>query len=49
MDYFPQTIYGKPVLFWPVVDDALRKAAVERGVHVRLLLSLWDHTRWRSK
>lgn len=31
--------------YWPVIDDALRKAAFDRKVHVRLLASLWNHTR----
>ena len=31
--------------YWPVIDDALRKAAFDRQVHVRLLASLWNHTR----
>ncbi|ELU15958.1 hypothetical protein CAPTEDRAFT_171089 [Capitella teleta] len=45
MDYFPITLYGKSTKFWPVIDDALRKAAVERGVRVRLLASWWSHSR----
>ena len=46
MDYFPITIYtrGSP-MFWPVIDDALRRAAIERGVEVKLLLSNWTSTR----
>ena len=31
--------------FWPVIDDALRQAALERHVRVRLLTSEWAHTR----
>ena len=30
--------------FWPTVDDALRRAAFNRGVHVRFLGSLWNYT-----
>ena len=30
--------------YWPVVDDALRRAAYDRGVHVRFLGSVWEHT-----
>jgi len=45
MDYFPATIYTSNTTFWPLIDDALRKAAVERGVRVELLMSEWDHTR----
>ena len=45
MDYFPSTIYGKKTMFWPRIDDALREAAISRGVRVRLLASHWAHTR----
>jgi len=45
MDYFPATIYTEKTTFWPVIDDALRRAALERGVLVELLMSEWDHTR----
>ena len=34
MDYFPYTIYTQPPEFWPAIDDALRSAALERGVQV---------------
>nr|CAH8828942.1 unnamed protein product [Trichobilharzia regenti] len=30
--------------FWPVIDDALRKAALDRSVEIRLLISQWAHT-----
>lgn len=45
MDYFPTTLYTRKPHFWPVIDDAIRKAAIERGVEVRMLISHWDHTR----
>ncbi|XP_052860340.1 5'-3' exonuclease PLD3-like [Anopheles cruzii] len=45
MDYFPLTIYTRFTRYWPVIDDALRKAAIERKVSIRLLISLWDHSR----
>ncbi len=45
MDYFPSSLYTRRVEFWPRIDDALRRAAVERGVRVRLLLSKWQHSR----
>lgn len=45
MDYAPTTLYGKPHnKYWPYIDDAFRRAAFERGVHVRLLMSRWNHT-----
>ena len=31
--------------FWPVIDNALRKASLEKGVKVRLLASKWNHTK----
>lgn len=45
MDYFPMFLYERPTKFWPVIDDALRRAMIERKVQVRLLASHWDHTR----
>lgn len=30
--------------YWPVLDTALRTAAVSRGVRVRLLVSCWLNT-----
>ena len=31
--------------FWPVIDDTLRKAAIERGLEIKLLASWWNHSR----
>lgn len=31
--------------FWPIIDDALRKAAIDRRVSVKLLISYWKHSR----
>ncbi|XP_047736889.1 5'-3' exonuclease PLD3-like isoform X2 [Hyalella azteca] len=45
MDYLPRTLYSRHVQFWPVIDNALRKAALERRVRVRVLASLWQHSR----
>nr|XP_033813329.1 phospholipase D3 [Geotrypetes seraphini]XP_033813330.1 phospholipase D3 [Geotrypetes seraphini]XP_033813331.1 phospholipase D3 [Geotrypetes seraphini] len=44
MDYFPTMEYSYPKKFWPQIDDYLRKAAYERKVHVRLLISCWHNT-----
>ncbi|CAI5798222.1 phospholipase D3-like isoform X1 [Podarcis lilfordi] len=44
MDYEPQCTFCKPKRFWPVIDDALRTAACERRVKVRLLISCWKHS-----
>jgi phospholipase D3/4 len=45
MDYFPTFLFTRKPAFWPVIDDALRRAAIERGVRVRILASKWSHTR----
>ncbi|XP_055547014.1 5'-3' exonuclease PLD3-like [Wyeomyia smithii] len=45
MDYFPLTLYTAKPHYWPIIDDALRKAAIERKVSVRLLISYWKHSR----
>nr|XP_031839096.1 phospholipase D3-like isoform X2 [Nomia melanderi] len=44
MDYFPLTIYTAKITYWPVIDDALRTAAIERKIQVRLLISSWKHS-----
>jgi hypothetical protein len=31
--------------YWPIIDDALRTAAIDRQVQVRMLISNWNHTR----
>ena len=30
--------------FWPVIDDALRRVAFDRGIRVYLLASYWNYT-----
>jgi phospholipase D3/4 len=45
MDYIPLTLYTKKRHFWPVIDDALRKVAIENAVSVKLLISWWNHSR----
>ncbi|XP_049646316.1 5'-3' exonuclease PLD4 [Suncus etruscus] len=44
MEYFPTTRFRHPARYWPVLDTALRTAAVSRGVRVRLLVSCWLNT-----
>ncbi|XP_012579810.1 PREDICTED: phospholipase D4 [Condylura cristata] len=44
MEYFPTSRFSRPPRYWPVLDTALRTAAVSRGVRVRLLVSCWLHT-----
>lgn len=45
MNYYPLLIQGRNIKFWPVIDDALKKAAIERKVSVRLLISRWRSSR----
>lgn len=49
MDYAPAIIYSYPKTYWPTIDDALRKAAYERGIQVRIMGSQWDHTLYGMK
>jgi phospholipase D3/4 len=43
MNYSPATYW--PREYWPVIDNALRNAAVSRNVKVRLLFSKWTQTK----
>ncbi|XP_011499625.1 PREDICTED: phospholipase D3-like [Ceratosolen solmsi marchali] len=45
MDYFPLTIYSPKIKYWPIIDNALKSAALERKVNVKLLISKWKHSR----
>ncbi|KAH9509357.1 5'-3' exonuclease pld3 [Bulinus truncatus] len=45
MDYIPLIVYSNPQTFWPVIDDELRKAAIDRKVAVYLMASKWAHTK----
>lgn len=45
MNYGARTEFIWPKKFWPRIDNALRRAAVERRVSVRLLFSDWSHTK----
>ncbi|XP_067471135.1 5'-3' exonuclease PLD4 [Thunnus thynnus] len=39
MEYFPTTRFEKPQRYWPIIDDAIRTAAFERRVKIRMLIS----------
>eukprot|EP01122_Echinamoeba_exundans_P017931 TRINITY_DN987_c0_g1_i1.p1 TRINITY_DN987_c0_g1~~TRINITY_DN987_c0_g1_i1.p1 ORF type:complete len:441 (-),score=105.62 TRINITY_DN987_c0_g1_i1:14-1336(-) len=45
MDYAPTSLFMKPNFYWPLIDDALRTAAFQRNVTVRLLFSVWSQTK----
>uniref|UniRef100_A0A672V5Z6 5'-3' exonuclease PLD3 n=2 Tax=Strigops habroptila TaxID=2489341 RepID=A0A672V5Z6_STRHB len=44
MSYLPTTEFSHPQRFWPAIDDALRRAMVERRVRLRLLVGCWRHS-----
>ncbi|XP_051872978.1 5'-3' exonuclease PLD3-like [Pristis pectinata] len=44
MEYFPTSRFLRHVLYWPLIDDSLRKAAIERCVHIQLLVAYWKHS-----
>uniref|UniRef100_A0A3Q3VUT1 PLD phosphodiesterase domain-containing protein n=1 Tax=Mola mola TaxID=94237 RepID=A0A3Q3VUT1_MOLML len=39
MEYFPTTRFKRPRRYWPLIDDAIRAAAFERKIKIRMLLS----------
>ncbi|XP_026209447.1 phospholipase D4 [Anabas testudineus] len=39
MEYFPTTRFERPQRYWPVIDDAIRVAAFEKKVKIRMLIS----------
>lgn len=39
MEYSPTTRFEKPNRYWPFIDDAIRRAAFERKVKIRMLIS----------
>lgn len=45
MNYSPRTEFIWPKKFWPRIDNALRRAAADRHVQVRLLFSNWTQNK----
>lgn len=45
MDYFPLTIYTPKLEFWPVIDDAIKTAAINHKINIKMLISRWNHSR----
>uniref|UniRef100_A0A147AXG8 Phospholipase D family member 4 n=1 Tax=Fundulus heteroclitus TaxID=8078 RepID=A0A147AXG8_FUNHE len=39
MEYFPITYFESPHRYWPFIDDAIKMAAFERKVKIRMLIS----------
>jgi phospholipase D3/4 len=44
MDFAPVSLYSTPTVWWPMLFNALMSAVITNGVHVRLLVSKWEHT-----
>ncbi|KAH8334294.1 hypothetical protein KR059_008610 [Drosophila kikkawai] len=44
IDYSPILRTGKKVEYWSYIDNALRKAALERSVAIKLLISWWKYS-----
>ncbi|XP_013104942.2 5'-3' exonuclease PLD3 [Stomoxys calcitrans] len=44
MDYVPLMMYSKEKTYWSTIDDALRSAAIDRKVQIKLLISWWKHS-----
>ncbi|RXM35293.1 Phospholipase D4, partial [Acipenser ruthenus] len=45
MNYLPTMEYSHPKRYWAAIDSELRRAAYERRVRVRLLISCWPHSK----
>lgn len=37
-------IYTPKRKFWPVIDDALRTAAIDNQIQIKMLISYWNHS-----
>ncbi|XP_077411484.1 5'-3' exonuclease PLD4 isoform X2 [Vanacampus margaritifer] len=44
MDYSPTVRFQHPKRYWPMIDNAIRAAAFERRVKVRMLISCWPNS-----
>ncbi|KAL9871329.1 5'-3' exonuclease PLD3-like [Glossina fuscipes] len=44
MDYYPLIMYTENMRYWPFIDDALRKVAIENKVKIKLLISWWRYS-----
>ncbi|CAH1390970.1 unnamed protein product [Nezara viridula] len=49
MDYMPLMMFTPKPKYWPVIDNALKAAAIDRRVEVRLLVSWTNHSRKEEK
>ncbi|XP_052639325.1 5'-3' exonuclease PLD4 isoform X2 [Harpia harpyja] len=44
MEYFPTSRFVHPERYWPAIDNALRRAAFNYRVQIRLLVSCWTRS-----
>ncbi|XP_039501256.2 5'-3' exonuclease PLD3 [Drosophila santomea] len=44
MEYSPRLRRSNKLEYWPVIDNALRRAALERGVAIKVLISWWKYS-----
>ncbi|XP_065355539.1 5'-3' exonuclease PLD3-like [Calliphora vicina] len=44
MDYIPMMIYTENKKYWPLIDDALKEAAVNRKIKIKMLISWWRYS-----
>ncbi|KAL3275134.1 hypothetical protein HHI36_019904 [Cryptolaemus montrouzieri] len=45
MDYLPLMIYTPKLKFWPIIDDAIKSAAIDRKIKIKMLISYWNNSR----
>ncbi|GMT09483.1 hypothetical protein PFISCL1PPCAC_780 [Pristionchus fissidentatus] len=48
MDYAPSTLYDKPTRYYDKLDAAIRRAAFDRFVDVKFMMSKWVSTKKKS-
>ncbi|XP_057715680.1 5'-3' exonuclease PLD4 isoform X2 [Corythoichthys intestinalis] len=44
MDYSPSIRFQRPKRYWPIIDNAIRSAAYDNRVAIRMLVSCWKNT-----
>ncbi|XP_061700723.1 5'-3' exonuclease PLD4 [Syngnathoides biaculeatus] len=44
MDYTPSIRFQRPKRYWPVIDNAIRTAAFDRRIKIRMLVSCWANS-----
>ncbi|KAF8386872.1 hypothetical protein PRIPAC_76014 [Pristionchus pacificus] len=48
MDYAPSSLYDKPNTYYDKLDAAIKRAAFDRFVDVKFMMSKWAHTKKKS-